>query len=211
MRIACIIFTISVLMVAQAAAVWQPKADRFENMDSATIRRMFKDGPFIIIKRRNSSNPPEVTTGIIIESPPSKVWKVLVDYPMRPKYIQGVSRIENLKREGNKTTFTQRNSIKFSFIKFSWDEYRIHVHYPENRIVFYDNEKPDEIIGGYELVSIDGGKATLLLYSIVADLRKMGFPVGTMAKEIKMVEELLLTSAGIMVVTGTRDYVEKNP
>jgi hypothetical protein len=209
MRKAWLLGIILLVCITDAAGQWQSQLGRFSGMDSAMIRRLFKDGPFTVMRQRTKTEFAMVTTGVIIEAQPHAVWLVLTDYSLRPKIITGVSKIEDLKVEGNKATFTQRNSIKFSFIKFTWEEYRVHVHYPEKSILFYDPKKPDFALGGYELIPLDDGKATLLLYSYTADLRSMGFPVGTMAREIPFVEELLMTSAGVMVVTGAKNYLEK--
>lgn len=198
-----------VCAAATGAAQWKPKAEKYEKVDSASIRSMFGEGPFTIMKKRTKTANPEATSGIIVEAPPSVVWKAVTDYGKRPEVIQGVLRIENLKWEGKRASFTQRNSVKFSFVKFAWDEMRVHDHTPETRVVFYEPPKLDVPVGGYELISMDGGKATLLIYSYIADLRSFGFPVGTLVKEMPMVEEILMSSAALMVITGTKDYAEK--
>ena len=200
----------SILFLATADAGWQSRKETFESVDSATIRQLFKDGPFMVIKRRTKTNLPEVISGIIIEAEPQRVWKVVTDYQRRPEIIRGVLKVEDLKRDGNKTTFKQRNFIKFSFIKFAWDEHRTYEDYPDKKlVVFAEAIKPEEAVGGYELIPLDGSKATLLLYSYIADLTKMGFPVGNLAREMPLVEETLMTSAAIMVVTGIKEYSEK--
>lgn len=209
-RLVLFVVAFSLSFSTGAIADWQPKAERFEKMDSATVRQLFKEGLVMTIKRRSASNLPEVTTAAIIEADPHVVWKAITDYQRRPEMITGVTRVENLKWDGPKATFTQRNVVKFSFIKFAWDENRIHVHTPEKKIIFYEPDRPKEIAGGYELVPLDGGKATLLIYSYQADLRNMGFPVGTLAREMPLVEEILMTSAGIMVVSGAKEYIEKH-
>jgi len=205
-----LIFATLVIGLLPAKADWQPQAPRFEGIESAELRKIFKDGPFDLIRRRTDKRLPMVTSGIIIEAEPAKVWAVLIDYEKRPEIVTGVSKIKDLKWEGNKATLVQYNFIKFSFIKFDWKERRIYMHYPQKRIVFYEVDKPNEAIGGYELIPMDNGKATLLLYSVVADLRNWGFPVGTMARSIPLIEEILITSATVMIVTGVRDYVEKS-
>ncbi|GEM_PF-2639704 len=204
-----LLFTAMVIVLSPAKADWQPQAPRFEGIDSAELRAIFKDGPFNLIRRRTDKQLPMVVSGIIIEAEPGKIWEILVDYEHRPEIVTGVSKVQDIKREGNKATFTQKNFIKFSFIKFAWKEHRIHMHYPPKRIVCYEAKNPDKSIGGYELIPLDNGKATLLLYSTIADLRDWAFPVGTMARTMPLIEEILMTSASVMIVTGIKDYTER--
>ena len=101
-----LLFTAMVIILSPAKADWQPQAPRFEGIDSAELRGIFKNGPFNLIRRRTDKQLPMVISGIIIEAEPGKIWEILVNYEHRPEIVTGVSKVQDIKWEGNKGTVT---------------------------------------------------------------------------------------------------------
>ncbi|HYD48973.1 MAG TPA: SRPBCC family protein [Terriglobales bacterium] len=137
----------------------------------------------------------------IIPWPPELVWQVLVDFESRPKFMAGSTKSDIIGIDGNDVRVAQK-------VKVLWEEIRftvINTVDPQTGTMDWkiDRSQPHDIAettGRWQIVPIDDGKHTLLMYRSYTDT---GRPVPA------ILEDYLIKRSLPKIVDAVRDETKR--
>jgi ribosome-associated toxin RatA of RatAB toxin-antitoxin module len=132
----------------------------------------------------------------VIDCPPRELWPLMVDFESRPDYLPGAQQIRIERVTGNRVWLAE--TVKFLFVRIAYRV--INTLDPAAGMVRWvlDETAANDIVataGAWDLVSLDGGRRTLLRYANVLDT---GQPIPA------AVERLLLTRSLPEMIAGMR-------
>lgn len=137
----------------------------------------------------------------IVSWPPQLVWDVLVDFDSRTKFMSTSTKSEITRIDGNDVRVDQALKILWEKIQFSVIN---HVDPATGRISWtMDKEKEHNIadtVGAWQIVPLDGGRHTLLLYTSHTDT---GRPVPA------MIESYVIKRSLPKMIEAVRDEVAR--
>ena len=152
-----------------------------------------------------------VTAGAVVNAPPSSVYGVVSDFDHLKDFMPQVVKSKVVKKDDVAHTRDVQFELKFKFSVITSS-----VDY----VIRFDVSQPDRIDfayvsgdikgggGSYRFLPLDGGTKTLLFYSVISDLRSMGFLTRALLKEQPQMEPAIHVSSASLVVTNLKKRVE---
>lgn len=110
----------------------------------------------------------KVQAAILIEGPAEEIWKIMNDCEHSPEFVPGLKSCRVLRQEGRDEIIEHR--MKFSWL-FPEVTYVFRAQYEKNRQVSFQRIGGDlkEFEGSWTLHHIDGGRKTIVVYSLYLD------------------------------------------
>lgn len=182
-----------------------------EDAYTKMIAKWWEKGPLIAIQQAGSK-PKLVTIGMLVKAPPAKVWKVITDYEKYPDTVDHIISAKVVEKKGKSTTTDLLLNVKL--VKAININLKVQVKFtvikPNERLEFTrlkgDLGKYD---GYWQLIPVDGGKHTMLFYAVSVESRTVPL-INTLCKEDASWETIVAYGATMMVIQGTKDYVESH-
>ncbi len=182
-----------------------------EDAYTKMIKNWWEKGPLIAIQQ-TGKKPKLVTVGMLVKGSPAKVWKAITDYEKYPDEVEHIFSSKVVKKKGNVTLTDLLLNVKL--VKAININLKVQVKFtvvkPNERLEFTrvkgDLGKYD---GYWQLIPVDGGKHTMLFYGVSVESRTVPL-IDTLCKEDPNWETIVAYGATMMVIQGTKDYVESH-
>ena len=180
-------------------------------LDQGTLRTVAERGSIVIVDDDATGKLKLVTSGVVIDAPPSSVYGVVSDFDHLKDFMPQVVKSKVVKKDDVAHTRDVQFELKFKFsVITSSIEY----------VTRFDLSQPDRIDfqyvsgdikgggGSYRFIPLDGGTKTLLFYSVISDLKSMGFLTRALLKDQPQMEPAIHVSSASLVVTNLKRRVE---
>ena len=207
--LAAAILAISLL----AATDTVPKKERVfdpAGLDVNTLTTLANRGSIVIVDTNEKGKPKLVTAGTVVDAPPSVVYSVLTDYASFKDFMPQVEECTPGKvREDGMRDVKFKLKFKFSIVSQNI-EYKARFEYTENEKIVFEYVDGDIKDGGgsYVLVPHEGGKKTLMFYSVISDLNSMGYFTRKLLSEQPQMEPAMHVSTASVVSTAVKKRAE---
>ena len=199
------LFTLLLVLLAAGPA----QALDATGVDQGAIQQLTGGSPLVVVEEHEDATLKLVTGGVLVEAPSAVVWAVITDYEKYPEWMPEVEQVTVLKEEGNMREVRYDLLFKISIIKRKVN-YTLRMLYDEPKRIEWELVEGDfdRAIGGWQLIPIRGGQATMVYYSTFTNLRSMGSLIGGLLKQQPALEMAIQVSAAVTVVQKLRERVE---
>ncbi len=199
------------LLVANPSAVPVAGARGFDpaGLDPATLRALAERGSVVVVDSDAKGKVSLVTAGIVVDAPPAQVHKLVSDFAGHKAFVPQVDEAKVIATEADHQDVEMTLKFKFSVITTSC---RYTIRYKTGSA----DTIPFEIVdgdlkggsGSYAFLPLEGGAKTLLFYSTIYDLRKMGFLTRKLLKDQPSMESAILASSATVVAAAVKKRAE---
>lgn len=174
------------LLLFLSAALIQPSfaAEKVleENLDVETLKLMAGHGQLIHLSY-DGEELTYRTVMTLVNAPLNVVWKVISNAEKYVEFVPQMQSVEVLDKKGGEITVEHTVKIKIVGPIAATEKYSTRYVFDKPKVVMYDPEKPEEEPGYWELVPVNDGKKTLLIYFDKApNLEEMGTVVRTVLR-----------------------------
>ena len=180
-------------------------------IDMASVTKLMKKGELLIIEEKSDGSLDLVTSGIIINAPPEKVYEVILDYGKYPEYMPSTEEVTVLKEEGNIKHVQYRIKFKFSVLKYEVTYVLDMEHFPNKGTKWDLLESKDGKIkstyGSWQLFPIEGGR-TAAFYSVYSDIKNISWIIRKIFEAEPSMEISVNASSCVMVLKSLKNRVE---
>lgn len=181
-----------------------------EGTDPETIKSLLQRGQIIIINEHPKRVKWLITSGVLVNASPETIFKAIKDYENYPNFMPETENVTAKELNGpNIVELSMTLNIKVMKgislpVKYSI----IHYHRPPLRSDWTKSTgKFEENSGFYQFVPVDGGKQTMLFYTIYTLPR---IPIATdLFKKDPNLELVINMSTAVMVCRALKKHVEK--
>ncbi|MEW5946879.1 MAG: SRPBCC family protein [bacterium] len=175
-----VLTTCAALCLAQAAAPAKNVLE--EELDINTIKLMAKHGQLIHL----SYSGEEISyrmVAMLADAPPDAAWEAVSDVERYHEFVPEMLPVKVLSRGKDELTVEHTVQVKVIAMVKATEKYSTRYVFKKPRLYMHSPDDPKAEPGYWELVPVDGGKKTLLIYFDKApDLSKMGSMVKLVIK-----------------------------
>lgn len=183
----------------------------FKKLNAQEISKIIGKGSMAIIhERANPYDPLFVTSAIVIDAKPYRIWSVILDWDNYEKFMPQTDDVKVVNKQGNKVTVEYHLRLKFSVISMKVKYTLTHIinsdKYYEQWFLVKGDVK--DARGSFKLLPLDDDK-TVVLYTTYADLKSIGFIIRKILSAEPSLELGIQTSSAVLVVKALKERVEK--
>jgi len=207
----CAIIAIAVAVCASAAPAAKKEAPSWKYMDKQALARLLEKGEIASVDVVGPEKLELCSIGILAKAPPEKVWRAITEFDDYEKMMPDMSAAKVLERSGNTALveFTV-TVLKVSMLTISTDyvlKYTFDA--PRRADISWVSGKVKNVSGYWELYPVNGGKNTVVIYSITSDLASASPLVGAALQEQPATVMSINLSSAIVLSRVVVDKAEK--
>lgn len=191
---------------AQSAAMSEPA---WKKLETATLRKLLQNGDLVSVNRSGSVEM--ATIGFLVGASSAEVFDIIVDYENYGKLMPEVTQVKVTPKGKNVIhVWFQVTAVDFGPLKITTDyTLKVTKHKPDKVTIEWVSGKVKDVSGYWELIPVDGGKKTIVVYGITSNLQSASPIAATALKNQPATETAINLSSAVMLAQAVRTKAEK--
>lgn len=183
-----LIFLLVLVAGLQAPAAPEKQAKEppsWKSMDKESLAKLLQNGELTSVDAVGPDKIEMCSVGILAKTTPEKVWKAITDFEGYGKLMPDFTTPEIIERTNKTATVHFTVSVlKLSLLNITTD-YTLKYTFdaPKRADISWVSGQVKNISGYWELIPVQGGKKTIVIYAITSDLGSANPLIGAALKE----------------------------